>query len=364
MSDEYVVESADVGALALLSKAEIDQQITTALAHPRSIKRFNDDLFELVSLNQAVAEACTYTLMRTDGRSGKKKAIIGPSVRFAELVANTWGNCREGARPVAEEREVVRAQGVFHDLERNNYVSIEVQRRIVGRGGARFGRDMIDVTVNAACSLALRNAILRGVPRALWQIHFDQALEVIKGERSTFTERRQAALEFLTQLGAEESAIYRMLDVKGEEDIGLDELVVMRSIARAVQNKEQTIEQIFADLDPQPEARVSAAVPQAVHEAAAKKQAPKKEEAPAEPAPEPAPEPQAEVPEEEAEEAPEEIFIKRARSTRDRDVLDLVEADARDTLPKGSKPLNAVLDALADARRKIEEAETNEAAAE
>lgn len=54
------------------------------------------------------------------------------------------------------------AQGVFHDLERNVAITYEVRRRIVDKNGRRYKPDMIGVTANAACSIALRNAILRG----------------------------------------------------------------------------------------------------------------------------------------------------------------------------------------------------------
>ncbi|KAG1166891.1 hypothetical protein G6F35_017935 [Rhizopus arrhizus] len=106
----------------------------------------------MVTLSQSIAEQCVYALPR-DG-----KTIEGPSARFAEVIASAWGNNRAGARVIDDKGEFIIAQGVFHDLERNVAITYEVQRRIVDRQGRRFKPDMIGVTANAACSIALRNA--------------------------------------------------------------------------------------------------------------------------------------------------------------------------------------------------------------
>ena len=144
---------AEEGLVSAISRSEIDQQIATARRYPRSIKRFRDEALQMVTLSESVAEQCIYALPR-DG-----KTIEGPSARFAEVVASAWGNCRAGARVINDAGEFVTAQGVFHDLERNVAITYEVQRRITDKHGKRYKADMIGVTANAACSIALRNAI-------------------------------------------------------------------------------------------------------------------------------------------------------------------------------------------------------------
>ncbi len=107
---------------------------------------------------------------RQDGRGAERPA--------AEIVTSAWGNCRAGARVVDEGAEFITAQGVFHDLERNVQVTMEVRRRITGKNGRRYSSDMIGVTGNAACSIALRNAVFRGIPRAFWIDIYDAARKV------------------------------------------------------------------------------------------------------------------------------------------------------------------------------------------
>src|SRR5678816_4803120 len=87
--------------------------------------------------------------------------IVGPSVRFAEVVASSWGNIRSGARIIDIDDKFITAQGQCFDLEKNICVQVEVKRRITKKDGKRYDDDMIGVTGNAACSISLRNAVFK-----------------------------------------------------------------------------------------------------------------------------------------------------------------------------------------------------------
>ena len=185
---EVQSEITDNRTLAVITKAEIDQQITTAKAYPRSVTKFIAECKDLVMLSEDIAKECMYVLTRKD-RDGRK-TIEGPSSRLGEIVMSCWGNCRGGARIVAEERDFVVAQGVFHDLERNVNVTYEVKRRITTKEGNRYGTDMIGVTGNAACSIALRNAIFKGIPKAFWNGIYETAKSTALGNEQTIKGRR------------------------------------------------------------------------------------------------------------------------------------------------------------------------------
>src|SRR5690348_13827036 len=109
---------ANSSTAAMLSRAEIDQQIATAHAFPRSLTRFRSEALAMVTSTKGIAEECVYALPRSewdpDTRQRVQKTIEGPSARFAEVIANTWGNCRAGGRVIKEEGEFVVAQGAFH----------------------------------------------------------------------------------------------------------------------------------------------------------------------------------------------------------------------------------------------------------
>ena len=237
---EGALVEADNGMLAALNKSEIDQQVATAHKFPRSVKRFRDECLDMVTLTEEIAQECIYALPR-DG-----KVIEGPSARFAEIVASAWGNCRAGARTVAEEKDFIVAQGAFHDLQRNVAITYEVKRRIVNKHGQRFKPDMIGVTANAACSIALRNAILKGIPKAFWTEMYEAARRTVMGDSKTLATRRADAIAYLQQFGADEQMICAVLNVEGIEDIGQEELVTLRGIATAIKDGDTTVEQAFA----------------------------------------------------------------------------------------------------------------------
>jgi hypothetical protein len=234
------VAQADSSLAVARSRVELDQQVATARAFPRSIKKFQQQCMEMATLNEQVAEECFYALPR-DG-----KTVEGPSARLAEIVASSWGNCRAGARVVDEGAEFITAQGVFQDLERNVNITMEVRRRITGKGGKRYSADMIGVTGNAACSIALRNAVFRGVPKALWSGIYEAARMAAVGTVQTLADKREKMFQHFQKLGVTREAILATIGVAGEQDIDLDKLATLKGIASAIKEGETTPEQAFA----------------------------------------------------------------------------------------------------------------------
>ena len=234
------VLSPDNSTVALLNKSEIDQQITTAKKYPRKLSVFTRECEEMATLNERVAGECIYALPR-DG-----KTIEGPSARLAEIVASAWGNCRAGARVVAEDAEFITAQGAFYDLERNVAIAYEVRRRITDKYGKRFKADMIAVTANAACSIALRNAVFKGIPKAFWLGSYEAARKAAVGDVKTIANKRADMLAYYQKMGVTEQMIFDLLNLNGIEDIGADELLALRGLATALKDGDTTIQEAFA----------------------------------------------------------------------------------------------------------------------
>lgn len=240
-TDSQPIDAMIVGneTLATLNKSEINQQIATAHEFPRSVKVFLQELETMATLNEAVADECIYAIPR-DG-----KMIEGPSVRFAELVVHSWGNSRAGARVVAEGKDTLTAQGVFHDLEKNVAITYEVQRRITDKHGRRYKPDMIATTANAACAIALRNAVFKGVPKAFWSEIFEKTRKVAMGDAKTLATRRADMLAFLRKFGATDEGVCKAIGVRGVEDIDLEKLVQLKGMAQALKDGESTVEEMF-----------------------------------------------------------------------------------------------------------------------
>jgi hypothetical protein len=230
----------------LITRAEYDVQIATARKYPRSIKEFINRATEMVTLNESVADDCIYALPR-DG-----KTIEGPSARFAELILHAWGHTRAGARIVNEDSRFITAQGVCHDLQSNTLIAYEVRRRITKSNGNKYSDDMVGVTGNAASSIALRNAITKVIPKALWSPIYEEARKVVVGDATTLANRRAKALEHLQKFGATADMVFKKLNVKGVEEVTLDHLVVLRGIATALKEGDMTVDEVFAEEKPAP----------------------------------------------------------------------------------------------------------------
>lgn len=234
------------GSLAVaLAKAEVDQQITTARAYPRDPRRAMNAILSLATLDEQVAEECIYALPRAG------KAIRGPSIRLAEIIAGQWGNCRVGARVVHVDRieKYVEAEGVFHDLETNVATTARVRRRIVDKHGRIFNDDMIVVTGNAACAIAKRNAILGGVPKAVWRKALEAAEKVIKGDVKTLAERREKAVKAFAAFGVKPEQLCAALGVSSVEAITVDHLADLLGMHAALKSGEETVETMFGRTD-------------------------------------------------------------------------------------------------------------------
>jgi hypothetical protein len=272
-------------SLSLLTKAEIDTQIATAKAFPRSIKQFMNKTLSIATINEDVADSCAYALPRAD------KTLEGPSVRLAEIVAGCYGNLRAGMRVVANDGKTITAQGICHDLETNTCVTLEVKRSILQnvweddptRPGKRrkSGRmetmteDMQVVTGNAACAIAFRNVVFKVVPAALIQDIYEKVKEVARGSAETMPVRRKKALDYLHSLGVKDDQIASVLQLKSVDDIDLDKLAILRGMVSSLKNQESTVADLFPKLN-NPQDKANAAT--AAAEKLAKKTAEKKEE--------------------------------------------------------------------------------------
>lgn len=245
-SDGEIIEveaiNAENASLAIgLTRAEIDQQIATAHQFPRSVSRATQNTLSLVTIDEEAAAECQYSLPRGN------KPVVGPSIRLAEIVSGQWGNNRVSARVVHIDRaeKVVEAEGIFHDLETNAAMAARVRRRIVDKSGRLFNDDMIIMTGNAACAIARRNAILSGVPKAVWRKAFEAAQATVKGEVKTLSERRDKMLKAFGAFGVKPEQIFAAIDVGGIDDIALDHMPVLTGMHQALKTGEASVEEMF-----------------------------------------------------------------------------------------------------------------------
>lgn len=222
-----------------INMAEIDIQIATAHRFPRSITKFKEQALEIATMDEETAASCFYVIPR----GGEN--IDGPGVRLAEIVGSVWGNMRYGARIVGEDDKFVTAQGGAFDLEKNVAVTIEVKRRIADKFGKKYSADMIANTANAACSIALRNAIFRVIPRAFIQSIYEAAKKAAVGDIQTLAGRRQKMLDHFGKMGVSKEKIFAAMGVSGIDDINLQILEKLIGISTAIKDGDLKIDDAF-----------------------------------------------------------------------------------------------------------------------
>lgn len=253
-----VLDQAMIGGL---TRAEIDIQIATAHKFPRVISNVKRQIVTLATLDQETAEACFFRLPRRqkDPDTGQwvNKFIEGPSIRFAEIVLASYGNARVASRRTNLGETDVEATGIFHDLENNVAQAKSVTRSIMtaerkdksGRviPSTRFTPDMINTTTNAAAAIALRNAILAGVPRGYWKEGLTEAMRAARGDQATLTVRREQMIKKFAEQDVTRTQLFELLGVRGQDDITLDIMFDATGILTALVEKETTIDALLRE---------------------------------------------------------------------------------------------------------------------
>jgi hypothetical protein len=266
-SQSLAVTERPIGAGQLRGGAGLDMQVELAHRFPRSIKKFMAEASSLVTLSEDVAESCSYALPRKkkDKETGQwvTANIEGPSARFAEIVLSCWGNARAGIRPAGEDDKTVVSAGYMLDLEKNVGIEVEVPRNITDSAGRRYKQDMVTVTANAAGSIALRNAILKVIPKALWMPLYEKARGTALGDETTLSNKRLAALAWFQKKGASAETIFEHFGVQGIEDITLEHIATLLGYKTALKEGDTTVESLFGKDDPAATGKPAVAMPKA-----------------------------------------------------------------------------------------------------
>ena len=237
-----IIKTSNLHALA---RIEIDTQVATAKQYPRDLGKCIDTIRALATRTPTIAEKCFYRLER-NGSDGKKTIINGCSVRFAEIVAQSWGNLRTQARIIDNDGKKITAQAICHDLETNNAVQTEVQRRITTKEGRTFSEDMQVVTGNAAAAIAFRNAVLKVVPMALIQDIIDEAkAKTLTAIQENIDNSRQKMFSWYAAKGVTPQMIFEHLAITKESEISAEHIVQLQGIANAINEGSTTIEETF-----------------------------------------------------------------------------------------------------------------------
>jgi hypothetical protein len=228
-------------ALEALERAEVDIAITTARKYPRDIAQSLKTCRELALRNQQIAKTCNYAVPRGG------KLLVGPSVHFARMVAYAWGNQSALSRVIGCDRDNAHLQGVFHDLQTNSRIGIEMDWPVQPPkvDSPERWKDQMGLAKRGGSAIALRTAIFNCIPMALFLDISETAKLVAIGEGKTFLESRNAAVVEFKELGVSQEQLYAYLDVGGLESINTDHLIHLYGILQSIRDHTLSVTELF-----------------------------------------------------------------------------------------------------------------------
>lgn len=242
--DNEIIEVKQADMLTAINRAEVDIQIATAKQYPRDVNTVLNKIATYATMDRETAEDCFYVLRRKDA-NGQDAVIEGLSVRMAEIIAGAWGNLRVQTRIVGNDGRMITAQAVCHDLETNFAVSKEVKRSIVTKKGYTYSQDMQVVTGNAAASIALRNAVLTVIPKAVTKRIINEVRKVALGQSIDLETSRQNIIAYFGKMGVTQQQILDHLGIKDLKEIDQQAVFELRGTANAIKEGTTTVQETF-----------------------------------------------------------------------------------------------------------------------
>lgn len=236
-------QSQEIKSLQIrLAESEFDSQVALAHRYPRNINRACDAMYYMATKSEKIASEMYYAVPRGG------KTVEGPSIRFAEIARQSWGNCQTSSRVVNTNREekYVEAEGVFIDIETNVKTVLTERRRIFDREGRIYSEDQIVLTGKAACAIAVRNAITQGIPRAAWGDAYEAARNTAAGTHDSLPKKRQETLQAFSRFDVSPDKVLYAIGVKHEKDLTLDHIATLRGMWSALKSGEASKEEMFA----------------------------------------------------------------------------------------------------------------------
>lgn len=227
----------------VLARAELDVQVSTAKAYPRDERKAIDKAIMRATMSREVSESCIYCLIRK-GKDGNVD-IKGGSIRLAEIIAGCWGNLHASVRIKENDGKFITAEAVSWDLESNVKMPAEVKRKITNKDGKTFSEDMQGITANAACSIALRNAIFKSVGKAIVDMVYAEAVKNAIGDQKTFSSRRLEIFSRFNKMGIENQRIFDFFDKQKIEEFTQEDMTDLIGIGTSIKEGSLKIDNAF-----------------------------------------------------------------------------------------------------------------------
>tara|TARA_R110002020_G_scaffold44348_10_gene128032 strand:- start:6737 stop:7558 length:822 start_codon:yes stop_codon:yes gene_type:complete len=224
--------------LSSVFDSEISNQIKLAKSNPRILKDCIKEIEYLSQMDLETAMSCFYIIFDKD------KPVMGVSVRFAEIVVSSWGNLRAGSRVVSENDKHISVQGYLYDLEKNIFINTEVLEPVIDYNGRKLAKDIMLARINAASSIAFRNAVFKAIPSAVLNNTMKALKKFIKD--STGAEELEKAKMYFYERNITEEMLLTKLKLTTFVNITHETIFLLIGMRNAVKEGDTTIDNLFS----------------------------------------------------------------------------------------------------------------------
>lgn len=262
MDGEYIEITSDeidvkTNAMAVYQqdRALVDMQIVTAKKYPRDLARCIENCVTLCTLDEDTAKSCNYTIV-------KGRAISGPSVVLAKIMAREFGNMRVENRVVGYDKTHVTCEATCFDLQKNYAIRTTIKKSLLTSSGSRVSEDMCVITGNAGNAIALRNAIFAVLPKQAIDKVYTAVREKMKGKLSAPNEliaARTKTIDYFKTtyqyMNLTDQEICMAVGRQTIEHLTAEDVIALRGLETSLRDGDMTVESAFRQSSPRPNPR-------------------------------------------------------------------------------------------------------------
>lgn len=229
-------------ALESTERAMVVAQMEFAQKYPRRIGAFLAQVEKFVTSSVPVAESCIYVV-----NVGGNNNAEGASIRFAETLAAAYGHLNYGSQIIEQTDRYVTAMGACIDLQTNTRFVCQVKETTLDKNGRPYSERQRNKIAGVAQAKAQRNAILKVIPRTLWQGCLDKAYDIIHGDAETLEQRRARVVQWVDRLRINNgrARMLAALGITAIEEIGRPEIERLAGMKTAINDGEIEVEDAF-----------------------------------------------------------------------------------------------------------------------
>ena len=134
-------------------------------------------------------------------------------------------------------------------METNVSSSFDISRSIIGKTGKRFTNDIITATGNATNSIAYRNAVFAVVPKAVVEVVYQAALNMITGDLSDEGKLQKKRYEVVSSFKKNhkitEQEVITLCGRQTIDQINLGELALLLGVLQSLKDGDTTINDLI-----------------------------------------------------------------------------------------------------------------------